>query len=106
MYEPISFNRHRDKYDEISRQCGDTLIGTLRRIYGLRFAWNVSSSIRLTDALSMIDVVSLDQLVKHYEDGTLSRRIAKASGTTTPKEKPRRSGGVSPLEPGGTTSEG
>ena len=80
MYEPISFNRHRDKYDGISRQHGDTLIGTLRRIYGLRFAWSLNSNIKLADALPLIDCGSLDQIVKHHEDGSLSRRIAKASG--------------------------
>ena len=79
MHVPSSSNRHRDICDEIGRQCGDTSIGTLRMIYGLRFAWNVNSNIRLADALPMIDVVSLDQLVKHHEDGSLPRRIAKVS---------------------------
>jgi hypothetical protein len=79
MREPISVKRHHDKYDEISRQHGHTLIGILRRIYGLRFAWNLNSHIKLADALPMIDIVSLDQLVKHHDDGTLSQRIAKAS---------------------------
>jgi hypothetical protein len=79
MFEPFLYDRCPVKCDEISRQCGNASIGTLRQIYGLRFAWSVSSNIRLRDALPLLDSVSFEQLAKNHADGSLAGRIAKAS---------------------------
>ena len=72
-------SRPRDDIHEILRKHGDISVRSLRRIYGLRFAWNHKDNEKLADALATMDVGSLDQLVKHHKDGTLLRRITKAS---------------------------
>jgi hypothetical protein len=38
MQQPGLHNRHRDRNGEISRKHGNTLVRTLRRIYGTQFA--------------------------------------------------------------------
>jgi hypothetical protein len=44
--------RHRDKNGEISRKHGNTLVSTLRRIYGPTFAVAESESAKLSDVLA------------------------------------------------------
>ena len=82
MKEPGLDHRHRDKNGEISRKHGNTLIGTLRKIYGAGFAASFKDDAKLSDALAMMDATSLRQLVKHHQDGSLPRRIAEASSST------------------------
>ena len=43
--------RHRDKNGEISRKHGNTLVGTLRKIYGPSFAQGQSDEAKLSDVL-------------------------------------------------------
>lgn len=57
-------SRHRDKNGEISRKHGNTLIATLRRTYGERFAEGEPPTAKLSDVLARLDEPSLSQLIK------------------------------------------
>ncbi len=71
--------RHHNAIGEISRKRGNTLIGILRKIYGEGFAPGLDQNMTLGDALPTMDVKSLSQIMVHFEDDTLPRRIAVAS---------------------------
>jgi hypothetical protein len=79
MKEPGLDHRHRDKNGEISRKHGNTLVGTLRKIYGASFAKGFADHEKLSDVLAKVDEHSLSQLVKHHEAGTLAATIAEHS---------------------------
>jgi hypothetical protein len=51
--------RHRDKNGEISRKHGNTLVGTLRKIYGSSFAQGQSDEAKLSDVLAELNEPSL-----------------------------------------------
>jgi hypothetical protein len=53
-------NRHRDKDGEISRKHGNTLVRTLRKIYGAAFAPGFQDATRLSDVLKTLDEPSLN----------------------------------------------
>ena len=72
-------DRHRDKNGEISRKHGNTLVGTLRRIYGPSFAAGESESAKLNDVLAKLHETSLTQLVKDHESGGLEEKVRKAA---------------------------
>ena len=67
MQQPGLDNRHRDKNGEISRKHGNTLIRTLRQIYGASFAPNCDPDAKLSDCLDQIDEPSLSHLVRDSE---------------------------------------
>ena len=69
-------NRHRDKNGEISRKHGNTLIGTLRKIYGSKFATGAGDHEKLSDVLHKMDETSLSQLVRDHEGGHLPTKLA------------------------------
>jgi hypothetical protein len=71
--------RHRDKNGEISRKHGNTLVSTLRRIYGESFAAGESESAKLGDVLAELHEMSLTQLVKDHESGRLNDKVRKAA---------------------------
>ena len=71
--------RHRDKNGEISAKHGNTLVGTLRHIYGKGFAAGYPDTARLSDVLLHLNETSLSQLLRDHETGHLKRRIADAS---------------------------
>lgn len=71
-------HRHRDKNGEISRKHGNTLVSTLRTIYGLTFAPGFQPHHKLSDVLATLDEPSLSQLVKDHEAGKLHEKITKA----------------------------
>lgn len=73
-------HRHRDRNGEISRKHGNTLVRTLRNIYGPGFAKGHPETEKLSDVLHDLDAHSLSQLVKHHEVGKLAGEIAKHSG--------------------------
>ncbi|WP_315706176.1 MULTISPECIES: hypothetical protein [unclassified Bradyrhizobium] len=79
MRQPGLDHRHRDKNGEISRKHGNTLIRTLRTIYGPGFAKGAADSDRLADVLHRIDEESLSQLVHHHERGELDDKIKNAA---------------------------
>ena len=72
-------DRHRDKNGEISRKHGNTLVGTLRRIYGPSFGAGESESAKLSDVLAKLHETSLTQLVKDHESGGLEEKVRKAA---------------------------
>jgi len=78
MEQPGLHGRHRNKDGEISRKHGNTLVGTLRRVYGARFAKGFPSDARLEDVLADLDEKSLGELVHDHENGHLDGEIASA----------------------------
>jgi hypothetical protein len=79
MKEPGLDHRHRDKNGEISRKHGDTLISTLRKIYGQTFAASHPGDAKLSDVLEQLNETSLSQLVRDHETRHLEKKIAKAA---------------------------
>ena len=72
-------NRHRNHDGEISHKHGDTLIGTLRKIYGRGFAAGYPDTEKLSEVLHQLNETSLSQLRRDHETGHLKKKIAKAS---------------------------
>ena len=70
-------DRHRDKNGEISRKHGNTLVSTLRRIYGPSFAAGKSESAKLSDVLAKLHETSLT--IKDHESGGLDEKVRKAA---------------------------
>ena len=78
MQQPGLHGRHRDKDGEISRKHGNTLVGTLRRIYGPSFAPGAQPHEKLSGLLAEMDEPSLTKLVHDHERGELHGKIAAA----------------------------
>lgn len=78
MEQPGLHGRHRDKDGEISRKHGNTLVRTLRRVYGQGFAQGAADDETLDDVLARLDDHSLTELVRDHERGELESRIAEA----------------------------
>jgi hypothetical protein len=64
---------------EISHKHGNTLIGTLRKIYGQGFAAGYPATEKLSEVMIQLNETSLSQLRRDYETGHLDQRIAKGS---------------------------
>ena len=64
--QPGLDDRCRDQDGTIRRKRGDTLVGTLRGIYGDDFAPGRRSDMRLDTLLDREDVPSLDELLHRY----------------------------------------
>ena len=77
MQQPGLHNRHRDKNGEISRKHGNTLVRTLRRMYGHNFAAGEPDTAKLSDVLHALDEPSLTALVHDHEHGQLEGKIAQ-----------------------------
>jgi len=75
MKEPGLDDRHRDRNGEISRKHGNTLVRTLRKIYGNDFAKAFAETSKLSDVLQTLDEPSLSKLVRDHSAGTLERKI-------------------------------
>lgn len=80
MQQPGLDQRHRDKNGEISRKHGNTLIRTLRRIYGQHFAAGESDNAKLSDVLHRLDERSLTALVHDHNSGALQSKITQHGG--------------------------
>ena len=78
MQQPGLHGRHRDRNGEISRKHGNTLVSTLRRIYGASFAPGAQPHEKLSDLLAEMDEASLSKLVHDHEQGELQRKIDAA----------------------------
>ena len=76
MEQPGLDNRHRDKDGEISRKHGNTLVRTLRKIYGAGFAPGFSDNDRLSDVLRKTHEPTLSQLRRDHDMGTLEQKIS------------------------------
>jgi hypothetical protein len=72
-------NRHRDKDGEISHKHGNTLIRTLRKIYGQSFAAGYPETAKLSEVLLQLNETSLSQLRRDHQTGHLEHKVAKAS---------------------------
>ncbi|CAN5449738.1 hypothetical protein BH11PSE4_BH11PSE4_43090 [soil metagenome] len=73
---------HRNHDDKISHKHGDTLLGTLRKIYGKTFAAGYADNAKLGEVLLKLNETSLGQLRRDYETGHLDKKITKASRET------------------------
>lgn len=78
MDQPGLHGRHRDRNGEISRKHGNTLVSTLRKVYGASFAEGAQPHEKLSDVLAEMDERSLTQLVHDHEHGHLDRKIDEA----------------------------
>jgi hypothetical protein len=72
-------NRHRNNDGEISDKHGNTLIRTLRKVYGQSFAAGYHETQKLSEVLLKLNETSLTQLRLDHETGHLERKIANAS---------------------------
>ena len=75
MKEPGLDNRHRDKNGEISRKHGNTLVRTLRKIYGSSFAPGCRDEEKLSGVLHKFDEASLSQLHRDHDGQHLEKKI-------------------------------
>ena len=71
--------RHRDRDGAISKKHGNTLIGTLRKVYGQSFAAGHPATAQLGEVLLKLNETSLSQLRRDHETGHLDKKISKAS---------------------------
>jgi hypothetical protein len=78
MEQPGLDRRHRDKNGEISKKHGNTLVRTLRKIYGTTFAAGQPESAKLSDVLQQLNDTSLGQLIHDHKNGHLEKRIKGA----------------------------
>jgi hypothetical protein len=79
MSKPGLDHRHRNKDGEISHKHGDTLVRTLRKIYGPGFAAGYPDTEKLSDVLLQLNETSLSQLRRDHETGHLDHKITHAS---------------------------
>jgi hypothetical protein len=78
MEQPGLDQRHRDKNGEISKKHGNTLVRTLRKIYGTTFAAGQPETAKLSDVLQQLNDTSLGQLIHDHKNGHLEKRIKAA----------------------------
>jgi hypothetical protein len=78
MEQPGLDQRHRDKNGEIGKKHGNTLVRTLRKIYGTTFAAGQPETAKLSDVLQQLNDTSLGQLIHDHKNGHLEKRIKGA----------------------------
>ena len=78
MSKPGLDNRHRNHDGEISHKHGNTLVGTLRKIYGMGFAAGYPATEKLSDVLQQLNETSLSQLRRDHATGHLEHKITNA----------------------------
>ncbi|MGB7466456.1 MAG: hypothetical protein WBW14_26445 [Candidatus Acidiferrum sp.] len=78
MEQPGLDQRHRDKNGVISKKHGNTLVRTLRKIYGTTFAAGQPETAKLSDVLQQLNDTSLGQLIHDHKNGHLEKRIKGA----------------------------
>ena len=76
MSKPNLDGRHRNKDGEISSKRGNTLVGTLRKIYGRGFDAETAT---LSEVLLQLNETSLSQLRRDHETEHLEHKIAHVS---------------------------
>lgn len=72
-------NRHRNHDGEIGHKHGDTLVGTLRKIYGQGFAAGYPPTEKLSGVMLYLNETALSQLRRDYDTGHLAHKIANCS---------------------------
>jgi hypothetical protein len=76
MKEPRLYDRQGNKDGEISSKHGNTLVRTLRKMYGHRFATGFADTDKLSEVLQKSPAnFSLTQLRKDYAAGMLGVKI-------------------------------
>ena len=70
--------RYRDKDGAIGTKHGNTLVGTLRKIYGKGFAAGYPDSTTLSEVLQQLNETSLNQLRRDHGTGHLDHKIGEA----------------------------
>ena len=70
--------RHRAKNGEIGKKHGNTLVRTLRNVYGTTFAAGQVETAMLSEVLQHLNDTSLSQLVHDHKNGHLEKKIKKA----------------------------
>jgi hypothetical protein len=75
---PALHSRHRDRNGELSKKHGNTLVRTLRKIYGRHFAEGCSPEETLNEVLQKLDEPSLSRLVHEHEHHRLYQLIEQA----------------------------
>jgi len=79
MSKPGLDRRRRNMDGEISGKHGNTLIRTLRKVYGQSFAAGYPETEKLSEVLLKLNETSLSHLRRDYETGHLEHKIAQAS---------------------------
>jgi hypothetical protein len=79
MGKPGLDGHHRNKDREISGKHGDTLVRTLRKVYGQGFAAGYPETAKLSEVVLHLNETSLSQLRRDYETDHLRHKIARAS---------------------------
>src|SRR5258706_4928181 len=79
MSKPGLDGRHRNKDGEISGKHGNTLVRTLRKVYGQGFAAGYPETAKLSEVMFHLNETSLSQLRRDHETDHLEHRIAQAS---------------------------
>jgi hypothetical protein len=79
MSKPGLDERHRKKDGEISGKYGNTLVRTLRKMYGQGFAAGHPETAKLSEVLLQLNETSLSQLRRDHETGHLEHKIGQAS---------------------------
>jgi hypothetical protein len=79
MSKPGLDGRDRDKNGVISSKHGDTLVRTLRKIYGQGFAAGYPETEKLSEVLLQLNETSLSQLRRDHETDHLEHKISQAS---------------------------
>lgn len=79
MQQPGLDSRHREKDGEISPKHGDTLVITLRRVYGRSFAEGEPDTSTLAEVLADLDEPSLNELIHDHQLGRLGDKIIRHS---------------------------
>ena len=83
MDQPGLHGRHRDKNGQISHKHGNTLVSTLRKVYGQGFAESFAPHTKLSEVLAetgdrSLSQLHLEQLHHDHDAGHLPQKIADA----------------------------
>jgi len=84
--QPGLDGRHRDKDGEISSKHGNTLVRTLRKMYGQGFAAGYPDTAKLSEVLLQLKETSLSQLRRESRDRPLEHKIGQASKVRARRE--------------------
>ena len=76
MSKPGLDGRRRNKDGEISRKHGNTLVRTLRKVYGQGFAAGYPETAKLSEVMRQLNETSLSQLRRDHETHHLKHKVA------------------------------
>ena len=79
MSKPGIDGSHRNKDGEISGKHGNTLVRTLRKMYGQGFAAGYPETAKLSEVMPQLNEISISQLRRDHEMDNLEHKIAQAS---------------------------